>query len=153
MLKTFAICIFCALLYCVAGCKKDTVSEQTAPKTISQRNQLFGAWELRRTYGGLSQGQYDPGTGNLLIFNGTAFTEYSTMSIAKRGLYEIISDKAASETVCKLLPDGQFANRIVYDNDFFGQKVFFQINHDTLTLVSGCFTLGEGSFVDYIRRQ
>jgi hypothetical protein len=75
------------------------------------------------------------------------------MSIEKKGTYNIVSDNSASETVCKLLPEGQFSNRIVYDNDAFGQKIFFQINHDTLTLVSGCFTLDEGGFIDYIRRQ
>ena len=153
MSKTLTISLLWVLLCCLTACKKDTVSNQTKEKTSSQRNQLFGAWELRRVYGGLTNANFAPGSGNLLIFNDKAFVEYSSMSIAKQGLYDIIRDNSGSETVCKSLPDGQFADRIVYDKDFLSQKIFFQINHDTLTLVSGCFTMDEGGFIDYIRRQ
>jgi len=139
-MKVAAACC-AALLLLSASCKKNT-------KSSSQN--LVGSWELRATQSSMMPNtSYPPGNGNLLIFTDHSYSIAKGGQTVKTGNYTVAEDHSFNALV---VPEGQFIHRIDYQ-DSVHQKVFFQINGDTLTFLSGIFALDSGAELQYLRKK
>ncbi|MBS1605336.1 MAG: hypothetical protein JST42_21910, partial [Bacteroidetes bacterium] len=85
--------------------------------------------------------------GNLLTFTDHSYSIGKNGQTVKTGNYTIAEDHSFNALV---VPAGQFIHRIDYQ-DSVQQKVFFQINGDTLTFLSGIFALDSGVKLQYMR--
>jgi hypothetical protein len=126
------------------SCKKENAKK----KSIEG---LTGTWELRRAAGMMTI-NYPPGNGTLLKFTGENYESYSNGQLINSGKYTIISDSTVSEEVCLVFQDGQYNQRIIYDNNYIDKKIFLQISDNNLSFVSGCFAYDGGSFTEYERK-
>lgn len=139
-MKLFATCCV-ALILVSASCKKNT-------KSSSQT--LLGTWELRAAQSSMMPNtSYPPGNGNLLTFTDHSYSIAKGGQTVKTGNYTVAEDHSFNALV---VPAGQFIYRIDYQ-DSVHQKVFFQINDDTLTFLSGIFALDSGVKLQYIRKS
>ena len=131
----------------VNGCSKNNV-----PNTTDNVSTLQGAWELRIEQGGMSMPlHYAPGTGNFITFHSNNYLSYKNGSQDKKGIFALVDDSTVTEKVCLQLPENEFTQRIVFDNDTTDRKVFFNVSNDTLTLLSGCFAIDAGSSKIYVK--
>jgi hypothetical protein len=98
---------------------------------------------------------YPAGNGNILKFNDSAFQRFSNNQLIESGIFTLIKDTTFEESVCLVLPAGQFSNRIVYNGKYDSIKVFIQIANNKLTFISGCYALDGGLTKIYqrIKRQ
>jgi len=142
-MKHLAISLFLAgLLFMGIGCRKDI-------KSIS--GSLQGIWELRRVSGMITT-SYPSGNGNTIEFAGDHYVMSSNGQITKSGQYEVIRDLSAESETCLVITQGQYINRIIYDNNTADRKVFLEISGDKLTFLSGCFAIDAGSSTEYARQ-
>jgi hypothetical protein len=139
--------IVAAIFIAEFSCQKSN-SAQTNLQVHSKI--LVGTWELRRVRG-MYVYTYQPGNGNKVVFDDTAFTTYVNGVLNKQGHYDVIRDNSVSESVCMSMPTGQFENRLVYDSNFQSQKIFFEVTQDSLVTVSGCFSVDQGAFNEFVR--
>jgi len=138
-MKVVAACCV-ALLLVSASCKKST-------KGSSSQN-LIGTWELRANQSSMMPlATYPPGNGNLLIFTDHSYSISKNGQTVKTGNYTVAEDHSFNALV---VPEGQFIHRIDYQ-DSVHQKVFFQIDGNTLTFLSGIFALDSGVKLQYFR--
>jgi len=143
--------LFLVIALVIAGaCNKDQ-----SKKTGDGDGLIFGTWELRKTSGGMMPGEqvYPRGNGNVLKFEGDHYERYANGNLSKSGQFEIVSDNTVSESVCLVMPDGQFTNRIIYDNDTVSEKVFIQLSNKSLTFISGCYAFDAGHRTEYERQD
>jgi hypothetical protein len=145
-LKLFVVI---ALVIAVA-CNKDQ-----AKKSGNNQDSIVGTWELRKTSGGMMPGEqvYPSGNGAILKFDNGHYERYVNGSLTKTGEYEIVSDGTVGQSVCLVMPDGQFTNRIIYDNETVSEKVFIQVSNNKLTFISGCYALDGGHSSEYERQD
>jgi len=113
-------------------------------------NILSGSWELRQAFGSFVN-NYPAGNGHLLLFAANSYSFYAGGQLQKAGTYTVVPDGTATENVCLVLPAGEYTSRIRYDNNDSIPKQFFQINNDSLTIVSGCFAYDAGVESIYVR--
>ena len=132
------------------ACNKDQ-----AKKSGNNQDSIVGIWELRKTSGGMMPGEqvYPSGNGDILKFDDGHYERYVNGALVKTGEYEIVSDNTVDESVCLVMPDGQFTNRIIYDNDTVSEKVFIQVSNNKLTFISGCYALDGGHSSEYERQD
>jgi hypothetical protein len=139
-MKVVAACC-AALLLLSASCNKNT-------KPSSQS--LLGTWELHAAQSSMMPNiSYPPGNGNLLIFTDHSYSIAKGGQTVKTGNYTIAEDHSFNALV---VPAGEFLHRIDYQ-DSVHQKVFFQINGDTLTFLSGIFALDSGVKSQYLKKS
>lgn len=114
---------------------------------------LVGEWELRQTSAAMNPlvGNFPPGNGKVLKFTDTRYSIYDGTQLVKQGEYAVVADAGVETSVCLVFPAGQFANRLIYDNDTTGEKQFFQITNNRLSIVAGCYALDAGHRSDYER--
>jgi hypothetical protein len=129
------------------SCEKNN----SAPPNVQSRSKiLIGTWELRRVRS-MYVYTYQTGNGNKVVFSDSTFTTYVNGVLNKQGQYDIIRDNSVSESVCLSLPTGQYVNRLVYDSNYQSQKIFFEVSSDSLITVSGCFSVDQGAFNEFVR--
>jgi hypothetical protein len=139
-MKVVAFCCI-VLLLVWAGCKKNT-------KPSSQN--LIGTWELHANQSSIMPlTAFPPGNGNLLTFTDHSYSITKSGQVLKTGNYTVAEDHSFSALV---VPEGQFIHRIDYQ-DSVHQKIFFQINGDTLTFLTGVFALDGGVMLQYMRKS
>ena len=138
-----SIILFLALPFFLAGCNKDSTNTS---------NSIEGSWELVRISGSRPIINYPAGNGNVLKFTNSTYEAFENGSLEKRGTYTIVEDNTVETNVCLDLPDDQFRDRIIYDNDNRATKSFLQISNDTLSFISGCFAVDAGSRTEYVRK-
>ena len=133
-----------------AACNKDQ-----SKKTGDGDGLIFGTWELRKTSGGMMPGEqvFPRGNGNMLKFESNHYERHVNGSLTRTGQFEIVSDNTVSESVCLVMPEGQFKNRIIYDNDTVSEKVFIQVSNNKLTFISGCYAFDAGHSSEYERQD
>ena len=151
MNRSVRLKLFVAIALVIAGaCNKDQ-----AKKSDNNQDSIVGDWELRKTSGGMMPGEqvYPSGNGDILKFEDGRYERYINGALIKSGEYEIVSDNTVSQSVCLVMPDGQFTNRIIYDNDTVSEKVFIQISNNRLTFISGCYALDGGHSSEYERQD
>jgi hypothetical protein len=147
MPRIFYTIIVAAFFVAEISCQKDN----SAQTNIQDRSKvLIGTWELRRVRS-MYVYTYEPGNGNKVVFADSVFTTYVNGVLNKQGHYDIIRDNSVSESVCLSLPTGEFANRLVYDTNYQAQKIFFEVSSDSLITVSGCFSVDQGAFNEFVR--
>ena len=129
-----------------ASCKKDS---QSVDKNIP--SYLKGTWELRKRISSIPTINYPEGNGNKLEFTGTSYKRYTDGQLAKTGTYTIVADGSVTQSVCLVIGDGQFKNRIIFDGENTGTKIFLNVTGDQLEFISGCFAVDAGSSVLYAR--
>ena len=94
---------------------------------------------------------YSEGNGNIIKFSETNYEMYENGQLKKSGPYSVLEDTTVEETVCLVFPDGQFTNRIIYDNDYNASKIFLEISGNKLSFVSGCYAVDAGHRSEYER--
>lgn len=139
-------CVFILFLFIVFGsCDKKSHEGcfEENPKSIE------GLWELRKTSSMLVS-DYPPGNGRTIRFTGNKYEMRENGQITQSGKFSIINDRSASESTCLTIAEGQYSNKIIYDNNS-NKKVFLQLTGDTLTFISGCFAVDAGVALTYVR--
>jgi hypothetical protein len=123
-----------ALITVFASCRKNTDKN-----TVS----LTGTWELREK-SGMFLTTYPPGNGTLLKFSASTYEMYTNNQLTQSGTYMLLPDNTVKTSVCLEFPEGQFTNRIVYDQQQNTPKKFIDIVNNRLTLISGCYAFDAG---------
>jgi hypothetical protein len=128
------------------SCKKNN-AENTSTSII-------GSWELRQTSAAMNPlvNNYPEGNGNIIKFSEANYEIYENGQLKKSGQYKVIADTTVEESVCLVFPDGQFTNRIIYDNDYNASKIFLEISGNNLSFVSGCYAVDDGHRSEYERQ-
>ncbi|CAN5557745.1 hypothetical protein BH11BAC3_BH11BAC3_12660 [soil metagenome] len=141
-MKVFSYFICSIVTICMLfGCKKDSCESPIA-------SGLIGKWELRKVEGSITT-NYPSGNGSTYQFTDTAYSIFSNGVLVKKGRYKVISDASVSSEVGLVFTSGEYANRIIFDDDILSNKIFFQITETKLSFVSGYFPLDGGSFRTY----
>ncbi|WP_207513403.1 hypothetical protein [Longitalea luteola] len=137
MKKVFYILVIFVMSAFVA-CKKDKTDNGLA-------QDLIGSWELAATSASITPTvSHPPGQGNFLSFNDNKYFIYENHELVKEGSYTVVIDTTHSENVCLTSPGGEFARRIIFDNDGSANKTFFNVAAHKLVLRSGCFAVDAG---------
>ena len=125
------------------GCKKDN-SQNTTDSA------LIGSWELRQVQAGMTPTiEYPSGNGSIYQFTDTIYTIFTNGVLISKGYYIVIEDKTVNSQLGLEIPSGQYAKRIIFDNDSLSEKIFFQISKNKLSFLSGFFPLDGGVFRSY----
>ena len=132
------------------GCAKD---QQGAVKKIGKS--MEGRWELRQTSAAMVPGtqEYPPGNGHELKFRDGQYERYNQGTLLQSGTYEIVADGSVEENVCLEIPEGRYAQRIVYDGNITGEKMFLHLDGDRLFFIAGCYALDGGHQMTYQRKK
>lgn len=147
VMKQFKILTsICTLLILATACNK-------ANNKATFSDSLMGEWELRQTSAAMNPvvGDYPPGNGKILKFTQSRYAIYDGAQLVKEGEYTVVADPTAETSVCLVFPAGQFANRIIYDNDTTSEKQFLQITNNKLSIVAGCYAIDAGHRSEYER--
>jgi hypothetical protein len=139
MKKGFLYLFLAGWVLLTAGCKKGNEGVENTS--------LQGLWELRSAYGQINT-NYPPGNGNTLRFIGdiveTRFN--SQLSTSK---YTLVKDLSVESATCLVIKEGEFTNRIIYENMNADRKIFLQISGKKLSFLSGCFANDAGGEMNY----
>jgi len=146
-MKNMVPCFFLFLVFVLAGCNKIGHGGCFEPNSKS----MEGLWELRKANSMLVS-DYPPGNGRTIRFTGNSYEKRENGQVIQSGEFSIVNDASASESTCMNIAPGQFANRIIYDNNMNAQKVFVQLTGDQLIFMSGCFALDGGVALTYVRQ-
>jgi hypothetical protein len=133
-----------AVVLFISGCKKSS-SERA-------NTSIVGAWELRQLYGNVGTINYPAGNNSILTFTDATYSTSDTthgFTHRQTGTYKIISDNSASVSTGYGIPDGQFTNRLILDNDTSSEKIFIQIKNNKLISLSGYFPFDGGVQLTY----
>jgi hypothetical protein len=133
-----------ALITFFAACEKNN-------RDISPS--ITGEWELLRISGSRPVINYPSGNGNVIKFTNSSYESFENGRLVKTGTYTIVEDASVQASVCLVLPQEKYRNRIIYDNDYNATKKFIDVSSDTLSILSGCFATDAGSNIEYIRRR
>lgn len=140
----FTIC-YILLIVTFISCQKRETAKAALAETA-----LIGTWELRTNQAGMLPAQeLTPGNGTILQFSATQYTKYINHTPVQTGTYSVIEDHTASATVGLALPAEKFRHRIVLQNDENKRPVFFDVEGNRLSLVSGYFPLDYGLLQHY----
>ena len=138
--------IYLAMLLLVfASCKK----EEAKQTTCLTGNSIIGKWELRKDYGAMLAAKfYDAGNGNIMQFGDSTYQVFANNQLQLSGTYKLIPDSTAVQNVCLVVAEN-FKQRIVFNGNLNGPKVFVNISGKKLGFLSGCFALDAGWGKDY----
>jgi hypothetical protein len=70
----------------------------------------------------------------------------------KQGSYQIIRDTSVNTSTGLVVARGQFANRIILNNDTTTDKIFYQVTNNKLVILSGYFPLDNATEMTYERK-
>jgi hypothetical protein len=139
--------LFGSMILVQIACRKDNTNNNNIT-LIS----LIGSWELKREQSGmLPIINYTSGNGNILKFTDSDFQIFANGQLIKSGQYSIIGDNSVTAEVCLVIATDQYRNRIIYNDNPSGNKVFVQVFENKLTFLSGCFALDAGNYKEYVR--
>lgn len=141
---------FAMALLILNGCAKD---QQSSAKRVGKS--IEGRWELRQTSAAMVPGtqEYSPGNGHELTFHDRQYERYSQGSLLQSGTYEIVADGSVAENVCLEIAGGRYEQRIVYDGNVSGEKLFMHLDGDRLFFIAGCYALDGGHQMIYQRKK
>jgi len=98
------------------------------------QSKLEGTWELRHIEGGYrpanSPSDYEPGNGNILIFDGNKFQYKHGVQAAINGTYTVIKEETE-------VNGEKLSHKIVFQSDQNIGDPFFKISGDKLRLYYG----------------
>jgi hypothetical protein len=126
------------------ACKKDKVNN--TPKDLE------GGWELAESTVSITPTvTYSPGQGLKLTFDHGKYYYYDQGDLVKEGSFITMEDSTVEQSTCHANLADKFTRRIVFDNDYSSNKVFFSTADGKLSLISGCFTVDGGQLKVYRR--
>ena len=145
-----------SLLVILAGsCKK----EHATLKLANNSSPIVGTWELRQMVAQVGTINYPAGNGSTLEFDESNYlTTDSTYKMffqgnqPKQGSYQIIRDTSVNTSTGLVVARGQFANRIILNNDTTTDKIFYQVTNNKLVILSGYFPLDNATEMTYERK-
>jgi hypothetical protein len=144
MQKQGLFIFLCVVLVLVIACNRKVNTEAAEEAT------LIGKWELREEQSGMIPTRQHPeGKGDQYRFTATTYERYRNGALEQSGVYRVVVDSTAQKEVGLELPPGEFARRIVFEDDTAAPKTFFQLNGDTLVFLSGYFPTDGGSRFTY----
>jgi hypothetical protein len=143
MKKVSGLALIVILMTTGFACKKD--------KDGSSSPTLTGYWELAEAQGDIPTVFYPAGNGSLLVIKEDTYAYYGNGQLVKSGAYTTTEDNTAEQSTCLVTAEGQFTRRIVFDTAYSATKVFYQVESDRLSLVSGCFATDGGQKIIYRR--
>jgi hypothetical protein len=143
MKKVYSLGLIVLLMTTGFACKKD--------KDGSSSPALTGYWELAQTQSDMPTKNYPAGNGSLLLIKDNKYAYYGNGQLVKSGTYTTMDDNSVVQSVCLVIPEGQFPRRIVFDTAYSATKVFYQVEDDKLSLISGCFATDGGQKTTYRR--
>ena len=146
-MKNIFPCFLLFIVFVSAGCNRGGHGGCFEPNSKT----MEGLWELRKANSMLVS-DYPPGNGRTIRFTGNKYEKRENGQVVQSGEFTIVNDATASESTCMNIASGQFTNRIIYDNNTNGQKVFLQLTGDQLIFMSGCFALDGGVALTYVRQ-
>ncbi|TDH29274.1 hypothetical protein EXU57_04215 [Segetibacter sp. 3557_3] len=143
------------VLVIVAIVVLQSCSRHNGANSQAAQASLFGTWTLSESSGGMRPGvaKHPPGNGNNLKFTETDFEMYEAGQLVKSGKYTVVADTTVEASVCMVLPKGEFTKRIIYNNDTTADKVFFKIEAEKLTFISGCYAYDAGHQETYVKQK
>ncbi|MBS1600100.1 MAG: hypothetical protein JST75_17875 [Bacteroidetes bacterium] len=149
-MKSLMLIISFGVLLIFLSCKKEASS---GAMMLDSDKSIVGTWELRQIAAAMNPlaTNYTPGNGNLLTFTADKYEVYKNGQLASRGSYKIVPDSTVNTSVCLTYPEGQFTNRIDFQDSVLAFKQFIQITGDTLYIVAGCYALDAGHSAKYVR--
>lgn len=137
------------------SCKKES-SIIKSSKIANNSSSIIGTWELRQMVANVGTINYDSGNGLTLEFRDSAFSTtdagykfFIQGNHSKKGHYQIVADTSVNICTGLAVPLGQFANRIILDNDTTSDKIFYQSVNNKLIIISGYFPTDGGAEMTY----
>lgn len=128
------------------ACKKD--------KGGDTPTDLQGGWELAESTVSITPTvTYPSGHGFNLSFDNGKYYYYEHGNVVKEGSFTTMEDNTVEQSTCHGNLADKFTRRIVFDNDYSSNKVFFHIADGKLSLISGCFAVDGGQLKVYRRLQ
>ncbi len=148
--RTIAVIFFVLGMVLIQSCNRHSSANYQAGQPS-----IVGTWTLSESSGGMRPGvaKHPPGNGNNLKFTATDFETYEAGQLVKKGKYTIVNDTTVEKSVCMVLPRGEFTKRIIYNSDTTADKVFFKIEGDKLTFISGCYAYDAGHQETYVKQK
>lgn len=134
------------------SCKKESAT--IASKTAASSS-IVGRWELRQSLGQVGTINYPAGNGSTIQFDASSYLTpavFIQSNYPKQGQYHVIADTSASTSVGLTISPGEFANRIILNNDTTGIKIFYQVTNNKLVILSGFFPTDGGVELTYERQ-
>jgi hypothetical protein len=132
------------LMTVLFACKKD--------KGSNTPTDLQGGWELAESTVSITPTvNYPSVNGFNLSFDNGKYYYYEQGKIVKEGSFTTMKDNTVEQNVCMTNLADKFTRRIVFDNDYSSNKVFFHIADGKLSLISGCFSVDGGQLKVYRR--
>ncbi|MFT3680790.1 MAG: hypothetical protein QM791_10995 [Ferruginibacter sp.] len=154
MKYVISICTVLLLIFFITGCSREKAPVKAKFNTKAV-NKMEGVWELRATTAAMMPGvlQHPPGNGNLLKFlPGNKYERYQNRTFTESGNYVAVKDNSVEENVCLDIQDGQYEDRIIYNNQDVNPKIFFHFKSDErLLFISGCYAIDGGHTEEYER--
>ena len=118
MYRNYFKLLFILLPLYLVSCKKESTSVSTA---------IIGTWELRTVYSGwVPNKNYPPGNGNYMKFTGSTFEIDTNHVFFSSGSYSIVKEKFSLT--------GKMGNRIIYNDEEYGNRTFVDVAQDSLNL-------------------
>ncbi len=144
MKYTILVMSFALTLFLTPGCKKSNPE-------VNQSSSLVGSWELRLIQGSIPPRNFAPGNGHIIQFTNDGYKVLDSSRVKEEGHFTITPDSSVEANVCLIVEEGQFTNRIAFSASSNPNKVFYNIEGNQLTFLSGCFALDGGSRTMYER--
>lgn len=135
---------FAFILFLSPGCKKSNPE-------VNQSGSFVGSWELRLIQGSIPSRNFAPGNGHIIQFTNDGYKVLDSGRVKEEGHFTITPDSSVEANVCLEVKAGQFTNRITFSASSNPNKVFYNIEGNRLTFLSGCFALDGGSSKMYER--
>lgn len=129
------------MIISLLSCKKEHTSGSST---------IQGIWEERVVSGSFTT-TYPPGNGRTITFTMDRYVISAGGQVIRGGSYQLIRDPSAATETCLDIPQGQYANRIIYDGDTSARKTFIEVSGDKITFLTGCFAYDAGTSVGYAR--
>ncbi|MEX6691307.1 hypothetical protein QTN47_27605 [Danxiaibacter flavus] len=114
-------------------------------------NSIIGSWELRSTVGSMPLKTFPPNNGHVIQFTNDSYTVFDSGQAKEKGNYASTPDSSVEANVCLVIKEGQFTNRIILSASSNPYKIFFNLEGNQLTFLSGCFALDAGNQTVYER--
>jgi hypothetical protein len=152
-MKIFSVLAFIGIAAIpVSSCNKESKN------AIDNSTSLVGKWEIRQVAGNFTT-NYPPGNGSVVEFTNSTYSTGSPNDHIfiqgagpSQGSYKIVADGTVNINTGMEYPAGQFANRMILNDDTISNKLFYQVKGDKLIFVSGNFLVDGGVQKTYQRQ-
>lgn len=129
----------------ISGCKKGTSVDDMG---------LIGSWQLVERSGGMNPEVFHPAANEeVLKFANSNYKLYHNDILANTGFYAIAEDSTVEQEVCLVFANNYYSRRIDFSGMDNSGKTFYNLNGDTLRLISGCYAYDAGSTKVYARMK